>query len=203
VEFGSAARTTCDGTCEAAGWLTPATAARRGSSLGVHPERAVRNARLRTDNLDDAAPITNSLEGTTMISVYYVPDDGDSHDHDQPLAGFRETTVLTLFIPEDVGTYLIIAKVVLGNDDADFQPASAFLTTLDGQTTLDRADVVLGPYATNVQGSQEVSLQATMELPHDGFNNIVDLRCSTFSGDAVLPKLFVVSVDRRAFSPLH
>jgi hypothetical protein len=136
-----------------------------------------------------------------MTKVYFVPNDGD-----QPqtfLEHFDETQVLSLMIPEDLGAYLVLGKVVLNNGNPDWQPGSAWLTTLDGHTTLDRADVLLEPCTDDLDGSMEVSLQGTMQLPHNTFNNVVDLRCSTWIGHAAQPQLCVVSLDSRAFAPVH
>lgn len=119
-------------------------------------------------------------------------------DDSTPLKQFADTVIVRLRV-RDAGQFLIIGKVVIWNNDGDFQNASARLTTLDGETELDRADVRIGPFAAPVNqvsspGKQEISLQATMSLPANNADTIIDLRCSTFDGGATEAKLFAVLV---------
>lgn len=116
-------------------------------------------------------------------------------ESEQLLREFEEKVILRLNVRDDVGNYLIIGKVILTNQDGDYQDARARLTTLEGKTNLDRADVRIGPYNEPSVGAQEISLQATMSLPSSYTSPYVELRCSTFAGSAQHAKLYAVQVD--------
>ena len=84
-----------------------------------------------------------------------------SNSGGENLNNFVDTVIVRLRV-QDAGQFLILGKVVILNDDGDFQEADARLTTLDGETELDRADVRIGPAGGSFTGAQEISLQATM-----------------------------------------
>jgi len=113
---------------------------------------------------------------------------------DVDLLDFRDTVILRLRFPEQ-GNFVMLGKVVITNiDDSADQNATVRLTTLDGETELDRAEIRIGKGNDSDNGAQSVSLQATLSLPADTANEIVDLRCSTSKGHARFASLFAVQV---------
>jgi hypothetical protein len=117
------------------------------------------------------------------------------------LRNFAPTVVVRLRV-DDAGEYVIFGRVVIHNGDFSDQNATAQLTTLDGGTELDRADIRLA--ATDdfglSPGAQSVSLQGILTLPSNTADNVIDIRCATFFGLASQASLFAVTVD--GFSPL-
>jgi hypothetical protein len=109
-----------------------------------------------------------------------------------PLNNFNEQVVVRLRVP-DSGEYVIFGRLVIINEDGDPQNAGARLTTFDGVTELDKADVRLDSVSDG--GSQAISLQATLHLPSHEANDVIDIRCGTFSGAARNATLFAISVD--------
>jgi hypothetical protein len=105
------------------------------------------------------------------------------------LANFNDVVAVRLRV-RDEGKYVIFGRVVISNWDGDAQNASARLTTFDGATELDRADV-----RVDGSGLQSISLQGTLTLPSPNSNAIVDIRCSTFKGGALESTLFAILVD--------
>lgn len=107
------------------------------------------------------------------------------------LDNFAEATLVRVQI-EEFGNYMILGRLVLQNTDGAAQSGSARITTADGSNELDRVDLRI-----NGDGeAQSISLQATLTLPSENANDIVDLRCSTFSGAASEALLFACKVDR-------
>jgi hypothetical protein len=105
-----------------------------------------------------------------------------------------DTIIVRLPLP--VGSYVIIGKTVLSNNDGhDPQNAMARLTTMDGATVLDRADIRINQRDDADNGAQEVSLQAVLELTNDTPDRIVDLRAQSYSGGAQQTKLYAIQVD--------
>jgi hypothetical protein len=112
------------------------------------------------------------------------------------LHNFADTQILQLEV-RDAGKYVVFGKVVITNGDGDNQNASARLTTFNGATEIDRADVRIGAHGH--ADSLAISLQATLTLPSPQgappANNIIDMRCATFSGSAREAALFAILVD--------
>jgi hypothetical protein len=95
------------------------------------------------------------------------------------------TVIIQLRLP-NTGTFVIWGKVVLENlPPLGENPASIVgsvsMTTLDGATTLDTANIAMGPTgATPPQPLQNticVPLQSTLNLSQPNVNEIVDIRC--------------------------
>jgi hypothetical protein len=104
------------------------------------------------------------------------------------LANFNDVTVLRLELTR--GLWVIMGRVVMGNDDGDGQNASARLTTADGSIELDRADLRLDKGGEGSEAA--VSLQATLSTA----KQIVDIRCATFKGHARQASLIAFTVDQ-------
>ena len=108
------------------------------------------------------------------------------------LHNFNDTLAVKLRV-RDAGKYVIWGKVVIANSDGSSQNASARLTTLDGVTELDRTDVRIDKISD--ANKQCLYLQATMVLPDKSANDVIDIRCATFSGNAQESSLFAMLVD--------
>ncbi len=88
------------------------------------------------------------------------------------------------------GVYVVFGRVVILNEDADAQLASARSTVQDGADLVDRVDLNLPGYC-----SQTIYLQGTAKVDA-GHPQIVDIRCSTFKGFAQQSSLFAIHVDQ-------
>jgi hypothetical protein len=108
------------------------------------------------------------------------------------LHNFNDTVIVRLEKLRE-GKYVVFGRVVIHNSDGDNQNASAAVTTLDGATQLDRADVRIAGGGGAID--QAVSLQATYTLPSPGTDSTVDIRCATYNGAAVEASLFAILVD--------
>ena len=118
-----------------------------------------------------------------------------THTNVVSLHNFADNVVLRVDLrPIDSGKFVVWGRVAIMNYDGSSQMATARLTTLDGATELDRADVRLGEVSES--DTQAISLQAVLELGVDQkTNTIIDLRCSTFRGHAHQASLLVMRVD--------
>jgi hypothetical protein len=108
------------------------------------------------------------------------------------LQHFSDTPVLRLSFNAP-GTYILIARVVIRNDDGDPQDASARIGLKDGA---DVADTVQARIPGG--GSYPFYLQGTMRLP-PGESVLIDVRCSTYSGFAYQSSLFALQVSDLRF----
>jgi hypothetical protein len=106
------------------------------------------------------------------------------------LNNFTDSEILRLELP--AGSYIIFGKTTMWNKDSDHQTATVRLTTttMGGETDLDRADVRLAG-----SESQEVSLQAHLELTNETPDRIVELRAQTWAGGTAGTKLYAIQVD--------
>jgi hypothetical protein len=118
---------------------------------------------------------------------------GASNEGGVDLNNSGDTVVVRLTLP--VGSFIIFGKTVMSNADGDEQDATARLTTMDGATELDRADIRISGFNNEAQGAQEVSLQAALALTNDSPDRIVDLRAQTYKGNAYEAKLYAIQVD--------
>ena len=111
-------------------------------------------------------------------------------DPDTGLSNFQEQVVARVAINRRETNVLILGKVVISNLDGDAQNATARLTWRDGAVELDRADLRI-PGGNGF--SQSVFLDGWITNVSQG--DIVDLRCSTFSGLARKVRFNVIGVD--------
>jgi hypothetical protein len=124
----------------------------------------------------------------------------------------KDIVLASLTLPD--GKYVIYAKTVLYNGDSDDQSATARLVAVQGegarqQLELDRADIRLAQvdvhdgelFPINEAGAQEVSLQATLEVPPELKSEKVEIRASTFYGLALRTMLHAIQVDDIKYQP--
>jgi hypothetical protein len=107
------------------------------------------------------------------------------------LDNFDDVTVRQLTVKE-LGSYVVFARVVIGNFDSDAQNATVRVTHSDGDV-IDRVDI-------RIPGSPDldffncaVSLQGTLAVDTDS-PEVMELRCQTFRGFAQQCSLFAVEV---------
>jgi hypothetical protein len=86
--------------------------------------------------------------------------------------------------------YLVLARVVLGNNNSDAQNAFAELYSVSDQLTFDRADVRLLP--GDEPAAQSVSLLAQVPGGLLDPSWLLELRCGTFQGFAVEGRVYAV-----------
>jgi hypothetical protein len=130
------------------------------------------------------------------------------------LVNYQDVVLARLTLPD--GNYVIYGKTVLINADSDDQNATARLVAVQGegaqeQFQLDRADIRLahvdsgraGFYAAPPfeGGAQEVSLQATLQVPPELKSERVEFRASTFNGVARQTMLHAIQVDDIKYQP--
>jgi hypothetical protein len=109
------------------------------------------------------------------------------------LSDFEDTVVVQLRIP-DGGVFVIFGRVVIVNGDTGGQQdARARLTTFHGANELDTVTVRIDEGGD--ADRQSISLQGTLFLPGPNSNDIVDIRCSTLSGQAHQATLFAITID--------
>ena len=114
----------------------------------------------------------------------------NSNPNRQGLSNNNDQVIIRLGLAEP-GEYVIIGRVVISNDNADDQAASARSTLRDGADLVDEVSLRI-PGAS----SQTIHLQGTARV---GSPEIVDIRCSTFSGTALQSSLFAIHVDQLRF----
>jgi hypothetical protein len=102
----------------------------------------------------------------------------------------NDVVILRLGLPEP-GEYVIFGRVVLSNLDSDGQAASARCTLKDGADLSDGVNIRIPG-----DSSQTIHLQGTARVASP---QIVDIRCSTFSGNASQSSLFAIPVDQLRF----
>ena len=108
------------------------------------------------------------------------------------LHNFDDVTVFKLTVKE-VGVYAVFARVVIGNNDGDFQNATVRVTHGNGFDVIDQTDIRIPN-----NGSYSVSLQGTLRVVPNA-PTVMELRCQTFNGFARQFSLFAVQVDALSF----
>lgn len=143
-----------------------------------------------------------------MATIAFVVASDDIFD----LTNEQDVVLASLTLPD--GKYVIYGKTVLYNGDSDDQSATARLVAVQGegarrQLELDRADIRLAHvdlhkgelFPINEAGAQEVSLQATLEVPPELKSEKVEIRASTFYGVAQRTMLHAIQVDDIKYQP--
>ena len=102
----------------------------------------------------------------------------------------NDVVILRLGLAEP-GEYVIFGRVVLSNLDSDGQAASARCTLKDGADLSDGVNIRIPG-----DSSQTIHLQGTARVAGP---EIVDIRCSTFSGNASQSSLVAIPVDQLRF----
>jgi hypothetical protein len=107
-----------------------------------------------------------------------------------PIKNNASTVVVQLRVPNK-GIFVIFGRVVFTNNDAAAQQLVTQLTTLNGQTELDkvRFQVDATPHAACV------SLHAILNVDDAQQNDIVDIRCTSANGQAEFGVITALSVD--------
>lgn len=111
------------------------------------------------------------------------------------LSNFGDTWVVGLQLPAAIGAvsqFVVFGRVIIDNRDGSSQPASARLTTYQGQTELDRVDVTVGG-----QVGESISLQGTVRFPNKDPIQfpVVEIHCATYDGLAHQATLLAIPVD--------
>lgn len=138
------------------------------------------------------------LGGFDMIKVFQ-----SIYNGSKDLGQFSFEKVVDLHVPPefDAAKFLVWGRVVMQNNDGDPQNATAEMTTADGNTILDKVDVRIPASDTNNNvfspGALAVSLQGIFSLPCSDpeSDQIVDIRCATFKGNAIEASLILMVVD--------
>lgn len=84
------------------------------------------------------------------------------------------TVIIRLILP-NAGTFVIWGKVTITNTATALMNGTAFMTTLDGVTTLDSGVFIFAGGSAPVDVT--VPLQSTLQLGQSTANDIVDIRC--------------------------
>jgi hypothetical protein len=133
-------------------------------------------------------PLKWPLGGTAM-SIYR-----NVRDNPCPIAN-NDPTVVQLRVPDKGGTFIIFGRLVFTNQDAPAAAAppqgfTARLTTLNGQTNLDKVEF-------NVDAGKAVCvfLQGILELKNEEQNDVVDIRCNSAHGEATFAALTALPVQ--------
>ncbi len=108
------------------------------------------------------------------------------------LHGFDDVTVFQLTVKE-AGSYVVFARVLMGNNDGDAQNATVRVTHDNGAFLIDQVD-----FRMPGGGSYPVAIQGTLRVD-PGVPKVMQLRCNTFNGTATHFSLFAVQVDRFLF----
>jgi hypothetical protein len=111
----------------------------------------------------------------------------NSNEGGPPLNNFNDVVVLRLQVKP--GTYVVFGRVVILNQDGDPQNASARVTSKDGSNLIDKVEVRIPGRTTR----SSVSLQGTVRVDQ---TDLVDIRCSTFNGQATNSSLFAIEVSQ-------
>lgn len=115
-----------------------------------------------------------------------------THPSREIVNSFKDVTMVSVRAPAEKGKFVIFGRVALWNLDEDPQAAFARLTTQNG-VPLDRVDVRLGGYSD--ADTQVLSLQGVLVLPDKRSNDIIELRCGSYSARAFDASIVVLQVD--------
>ena len=94
------------------------------------------------------------------------------------------------------GKYVLFAKAQLQNFDGDYQNADARLTAHQGSVQLDQVTVRLGGGGGSFMGA--VALLGTWTVQDD---DVIEVRCATYNGNAVWVYLVAMLVDEILTGP--
>jgi hypothetical protein len=82
------------------------------------------------------------------------------------------------------------------NDDTDWQPATAKMTSADGSIVIDEIHFnIFGRGSPKQLAYMVVSLHGVLEITNTQGTEIIDIRCATYNGGAFNAKLLAVKVD--------
>src|SRR3982750_2204928 len=101
---------------------------------------------------------------------------------------FADTVVTRLQVRP--GKYVVHGRVVIMNDDTDWQPATARMTSANGTILIDQILFnICGRGDPKQLAYMVVSLQGVLEITNIQGTEIIDIRCATYNGGAFSAKL--------------